>query len=187
MTPEYMSEDTFAEHEEDIRDAIRLLFNNSASRERLRALRLQEEGSGETVAEVFPILTLQGMVVVYTPRGRRRRVGKSGIYVRASRGIENRILAPLTGDPDQRFPIVGHTHATLAVSGRDIAAWITAGDKQVVLSAPTPDLRPPSPTAQMALWLADHVSDISRMPQAGEIFSDVAQLHEDILRVLTEE
>jgi hypothetical protein len=49
------------------------------------------------------------------------------------------------------------------------------------------DDRPHSPAAQLALYLADHVDDIARNPQAGELYRQIDQFYDDLVRVLNQE
>jgi hypothetical protein len=180
-----MSWEVFDEHRDVILAGIRALDANPLSRKRNRLLEVCEEGGDHLVAEV--LYTTHGAVVVYRSRGRVKRQGRTGMFTQASRGSANLLVDPLTGDPDQRFHLVGHTHQDLGVCGRDLTAWIDSGNKRVVLNAPTPDLRPPSDTAKMALWLAEHVGDIARHPEAGELFRYVDKLYDDIADTLSNE
>jgi hypothetical protein len=83
-----------------------------------------EKDTGELLAEVFR--THYGLVVVHrsydpVPGNKRAPVP----FARQSRGSDNLIVTPLTGDPDQRIRTM-HSHSySYGVEARDYWAWLS--------------------------------------------------------------
>jgi hypothetical protein len=121
-----MSLETFNENNADILAGINLLMTNPKSRKTFRLFELNEMATGELLAEVFQ--TTHGSVVVHRSSGRVSRRGKSDLFVRQGRDSDDLIVAPLTGDPDQRFRVVAASTADRSFSGAMIrtCGWPSA-------------------------------------------------------------
>jgi hypothetical protein len=180
-----MSPETFEENKAEILVSINLLFDNPKSRNRFRLIAVVDEASGELLAEVFNTQP-HGSVVVHRGQGKVSRRGNY-LFVRQARGSDDLIVAAFTGDPNQRFRIVAASNVDRSISGRDLTQWMAEGKTTYAISQPTLDIRPPSQATEAGRWLADHVHDIARSPQAGDTFRGVQKMRDDIMRALTDD
>lgn len=182
-----MSREEFDENKQVILAGLNALMKNPKSRNRFRILAVYEESPGdpgELLVQVFP--TPHGPVVVHCSYGRVSRVGNA-MFVRQRANLDDSIVAPLTGDPDQRFRVVSKSSADLSISGRDLMQWLAEGKTRHAISQPSEFHRPLSQTAQLALWLADNVDAIAANPRAGEFHREIKQMMDDIVRVLNQD
>lgn len=131
-----MSQETFAENRQAIRAGLAAVISNPKSRRIWRLLPIYEEDSGELLGEVFP--TAHGPVIWHYSAGRflsRSRHHGTPFTRRSSGSV---IVAPLTGDPDQRFLIFGH-NCRYVVQANDLRRSIAQGEKSHSVSPAVSD------------------------------------------------
>lgn len=179
-----MSYKDFHEHQQPILAGLNALLDNPRSRRRFRIFAVYDELTGELLAEVFR--TTQGSVVVHRSYGRVSRAGNA-MFFRQGNDQDDMVVAPFTGDPVQRFHIVSGASSDRGISGIDLIRWVGEGKSRHAISQPTEDPRLPSPTAQMAGWLAENVDAIAASPGAGELYREVQQMVDYLARTLNNE
>jgi plasmid stabilization system protein ParE len=182
--PDWMSPESFEQNTSAVVAQVRALVANPKSRKRFRIMTLYESNTNELLAEVFP--TTYGLVVYHRERGRVSRARNS-----ATHRHDDSWIAPLTGDPEERFRIaVPRSAAEIEITGADIARWLAAPKARHAISW-LDHLRqprdPPGEFAQLAKWLADNVDLIAAHPKAGQFCREIDQLFDDVVRALSRE
>jgi hypothetical protein len=99
---EVMGQQTFDENEPAIRGAVKAIMRDPKRRKRFRLFALHESGGG-LLAEVFD--TKHGPVIAHHSWGSTDRLYTVAVGARRGRGQGQLLVAPLTDDPDQRFPL----------------------------------------------------------------------------------
>jgi hypothetical protein len=110
-----MSQETFDAHEPAILADVKAIMGNPKSRKLFRLFELREkrpEKPGELLAEVFR--TNYGPVIAHHSYGDVNRLrivvvpGPVPDPARRGRGQGELVVAPLTNDPEQRFPVMAN-------------------------------------------------------------------------------
>lgn len=129
---EGMSQETFDENRTAIATVVKLLLDNSKSRERHRRLIVHERANNDVLVEVLN--TPHGPVVLY--RGVEwSEVNGDFIAFRQARGRDNWLLAPLPADGDDQW--LSQTFSRVSppydLASDDLRRWIAEGRREVSL------------------------------------------------------
>jgi hypothetical protein len=128
---DHMSQSVFDANEAAIRAAVDHILRNQQLRNRLRIFALCESG-GKVLAEVFD--TKFGPVIAHRSYGSIEHLRTFVVGAPRGRGDGRLVVAALTDDPGQYFPIRSRTVAR-RVAVRQFRAWIAEGKTEHRLPA----------------------------------------------------
>jgi hypothetical protein len=128
---EEMSQETFDANEAAIRTGIKAIMSDPKLRKRCRIFELYESSSNELLAEVFR--TAYGPVIAHQSWGNPERLRVVVVRGPQGRGQGELVVAPLTDDPDQRFPIMARNFK-YRLPIRNFRQWMTEGKTKHAVS-----------------------------------------------------
>jgi hypothetical protein len=119
-----MSQETFDANEAVIRAGVQAIMRNPKWRKSSRIFALHETHTGELLAEVFR--TTYGPVIAHNSWGSIDRLSTVVVGAAQGRGKVELVVAPLTDDPDKRFPIMARNFQ-YRLPVRNFRQWIAEG------------------------------------------------------------
>jgi hypothetical protein len=134
---ETMSQEAFDADEPAIRDLVKAIMSNAKIRKSCRIFELHEMHTGELLAELFD--TSYGPVIAHRSHGSADRLrvfvvpGPVPDPALRGRGKRELVIAPLTNDPDQRFPIMAR-NLQYRLPVKNLRQWIAEDKTQHAIS-----------------------------------------------------
>lgn len=129
---EVMSQEKFDANEDHIRAVVDALMRDTHRRKKFRVLRLRETHTKEYLAEVFAIPGY-GPVIAHHSYGDPDLLSRVVVHAPRGRGKLRPVVAPLTDDPNQRFPIMARSFQYRLPVER-IRQWIEDGETEVFIT-----------------------------------------------------
>lgn len=123
-----MSQEKFDANEDHIRAVVEALMGKAHSRKKFRVLRLRETHTKEYLAEVFAIPGY-GPVIAHHSYGDPDLLGVVMVAAPRGRGNGRLVVAPLTDNPSQRFPISARSFQ-YRLPVKRIRQWIEDGETE---------------------------------------------------------
>jgi hypothetical protein len=131
VTAEHMSQETFDANQPVIRAGVEAIMRNPQRRKTSRIFALYDSGDNTLLAEVFR--TPFGPVIAHRSWGSVDRLTTVVVGAPQGRGKAELVVAPLTDDPDQRFPIMARAFR-YRLPVRNLREWIAQGKPRHAIS-----------------------------------------------------